>query len=238
MAMQNDETSVASSPVDRSKGTGGNYLRRLCRGDVPLVITYWVWGVLVGGVGFTVLNAIVEVNYLRISTMAYGTIGIVAFYILGMAFAVFLWVAIWRSAGKYEGEGWGAVARVAVVLGVLMGLGQVALVVLEDEAAALVEQTRLANRGLPMMLDQNTRLDSVRLIPDEYRYWNTLMNSKAAELEQNAFVLRSRIALSDNLCDDADTRAALDAGVTFFYVYNDTDGDLIAEVPVTVIDCD
>jgi hypothetical protein len=51
-----------------------NYLVRLFKGDVPLIITYWVFGVLIGGVINIGALSILEVNYSSLVMKENGTL--------------------------------------------------------------------------------------------------------------------------------------------------------------------
>jgi lipopolysaccharide export LptBFGC system permease protein LptF len=85
----------------------GNYLTRLWRGQIPLGMTYWVWGVL--------LNAFMRNLLIQGATTPYR----VTYFV----YYAFTMVAIWRSAGRYQGQRiWTTLARVSVILGVVFTL--------------------------------------------------------------------------------------------------------------------
>lgn len=238
--MGSSESSGTGPSLGPLSESDRGYFGRLFAGDEPLVITYWVWGGLVGGTGFTILNALLEANYMQIAAMPFGVFAINSFYFVAIAYSIFIWIAIWRSAGKYQGGGWGSAARVMVVLAVLAFIGQLVLSVEDGEysASSYAEQTRLINKSLPMMLDDSTRLESANLTPTEYRYWNTIIGITVAEIDRKEFELRMKVGLANGLCTKPDTRATLESGVTFVYVYNDPVGEHIADVSVTAENCE
>lgn len=219
--------------------TSGNIVTRLFNGDVSLVMTYWVWGGLVYGGGFTLLNAILEANYMQVVTLPYGVFIVNSFYLIALAVGVFIWIAIWRSAGKYQGGVWGRAARVMVVIGVLVTLNVFMTATEDGELTDAVygEQSLLINKSLPMMIDESTRLESVTLTRTEYRYRNTMIDWTAAEVNKAEFMLRMRVSIAGQICDTRDTRAALESGVIYIYTYNDAVGDHIADVTLTVDNC-
>ena len=91
----------------------GPYLTRLWRGEVPLAETYLAWGVALGLLLFLLFR------------LTYGILLEIRLLLLFLAFAhaVFISVAIWRSAGRYTGPTiWGVLARVVVVLRILRAL--------------------------------------------------------------------------------------------------------------------
>ena len=85
------------------------FLRLWC-GDVRLVITYWVFGVLLGWlIGISVGILFVALN--------------VPLYVTSLVMLppiIFVLVAIWRSANKYTGpRGWKKAAQMSVVLTII-----------------------------------------------------------------------------------------------------------------------
>ena len=104
-----------------------SYVKRFWRGEIPLVITYWVFGGIVSGViivvGYLLTNYL---EYLEISGRSYGSlyavVGLLTFLylIFILVYMIFLWVAIWRSSNRYEGpRSWAFLAKMTVVINVL-----------------------------------------------------------------------------------------------------------------------
>ena len=105
-------SSVLPEPV--SPRRSGRLLRRLWRGEAPLVETFWIWGV---GVNLLLLLVVI------VAGPAAPLIGMLALIvgwlavILAIAYLPFIAVAIWRSAGRYKGPAiWSVLARTVVVL--------------------------------------------------------------------------------------------------------------------------
>lgn len=87
--------------------TNKNILSRLWSGEVALIKTYWLWGVLVS----IVLSFGVGIAPLINQTLA---MVISAFAVM---YAIFISVAIWKSATRYEGKPfWKYLAKIAVIL--------------------------------------------------------------------------------------------------------------------------
>lgn len=90
-------------------------VRNLWRGDVSLVKTYWIYGVVVG-ICFAIVFAFIEYQ----SSGLHAGLGPV--FILGLIFCYFVYtsfinVAVWRSAGKYPGpRRWARLARIMVLV--------------------------------------------------------------------------------------------------------------------------
>lgn len=99
-----------------------NYLVRLFKGDVRLVITFWVWGFLVASLLAT-LPYLLDVWGAYVLSRSDFSLEWLRFVILfafvfGLAYMIFVWIAIWRSAGNYQGRFWGTAARIWVSLSI------------------------------------------------------------------------------------------------------------------------
>jgi|LQYC01.1.fsa_nt_gi hypothetical protein len=93
-------------------------IRDLWRGDVPLVKTYWLFGV-VAGIFLTIAFAYIEYQSAVFST-AIGVIFVLGLVVCAFVYSVFISFAIWRSANKYQGlQRYAILAKVAVILGVM-----------------------------------------------------------------------------------------------------------------------
>ena len=97
-------------------------IKDLWHGDVPLVMTYWVYGIIFGNIaGYSIL-------YLMDGAIVNDMIsGVLILYIVFIALLVHILVSIWRSSSNYistkKSEGnsafWGYAAKVMVALAVL-----------------------------------------------------------------------------------------------------------------------
>ena len=88
--------------------------RSLWRGEMPLIVTYWLYGVL----GSVLLNVplIVAEEY-SVDSPA-GTLAVFGYSLIVLAYSVFVAVAIWRAATRHEGSRlWAGLAKVVVILG-------------------------------------------------------------------------------------------------------------------------
>ena len=104
------------------------FLKILWRGEIPLVRTYWVFGVLFLSLltipsYFTVPIVSGSANLEPSASTVFGGM---AYAIFVFAYTVFVSVAIWRSAGRYEGQPiWAILARVMVVIGLIQAAFQI-----------------------------------------------------------------------------------------------------------------
>ena len=93
-------------------------IRYLWCGDIPLVKTYWLFGV-VAGIMFNIAFTYIEYQG-EIFTSGFAdffVLGLILFYFI---YSGFICVAIWRSANKYQGlQRYAVLAKFAVILGVI-----------------------------------------------------------------------------------------------------------------------
>ena len=115
-------------PVGRP-GNIWSLVRALWHGDVPLWKTYWLFGVI-GNLVFNVALFYIEITADRF----YSVPGSVAVFwsiaVASLAYAIWVLVGIWRSAGRYLDERrglvrYGILARFSVLLGGLRTLTDV-----------------------------------------------------------------------------------------------------------------
>ena len=102
--------SVDAAAASPASGLPTRVLVPLWRGHVPLSRTYWGWG-MAGGLAMAVVVAIADAIGLLWLQL------VVALF--AVAYSVVITVAIWRSAGRYEGpQIWGHLARIAVAMSI------------------------------------------------------------------------------------------------------------------------
>ena len=99
-----------------------NLLVRLWRGDVRLVITFWVFGVLMSaivGIPLGILSATLRSPWLV--------------YVIAFPIIIFQSVSIWRSANKYQGQvSIMKLAKISVFLGVFFSALDLLLFILNS----------------------------------------------------------------------------------------------------------
>ena len=125
--MTDDQTEASGAPESTTPPaqfdlTSSGYVGRLWRGEVSLSVTYWVWGVLVNILTRALIVFAVLVTHARSVVLGLGLLYIV--------YGLFMFVAIWRSAGRYGGRRiWADLARVSLVLVIVV---RVAIVLLGE----------------------------------------------------------------------------------------------------------
>lgn len=213
-----------------------NFIIRLFKGDVSLVVTYWVFGVLIGGVVARILLAAIEFNYSQLAMSKNGLLLVQSFYWVIIAYSAFILISIWRSAGKYEGSSiWTGLARAAVILNALSFAANFWMA--SDTEYALKEEIRMMNKSLPTMVDNDTRLDHVSLQEKNMLYNYTLTNWLAANLDLERFNSIMQPKLKTNACETDETKSLLEEGRSINYVYRDKDSNPVSKITVKLGDC-
>ena len=100
--------------------------RRVWRGEARLWVAFWIWGV--GGNMAWLGLLVLVVGTTRLGTVPEPWAWPV--YLASLAWFVFVSVAIWRSAGRYEGPRvWAVLARAGVLVGVVRMAAEAAVLV-------------------------------------------------------------------------------------------------------------
>lgn len=216
------------------------FFTRLFRGDISLPITYWVFGVLIGNVAFQIILKVIEFKYIDIATSQVGSWAVIAFYWLAIGYSIFMLIAIWRSAGKYKGKAvWAGLARVAVVLGTLVLIGNLIIGLKQgsDADLALSEEIKMINKSLPSLIDNDTRLDYVSIQDKDVYYNYTLVNWLAADLDTSRFISVMTPKVKTAQCANGETRPLLNEGRKLVYMYRDKASKPVAKIVVEKSDC-
>jgi hypothetical protein len=208
--------------------TKAPYFTRLWRGEIGLAVTFWIWGFLVFAV-FRVVDVTVELNAVAVAKF----IGwYYVFMAVSLAYSVFAWVAIWRSASRSTAKAGPGLAQLWVVLGILGSA--VAYGALYNDLAKKVSESDVAamalelSRSLPTKLDEVTVLEKVsaRGKTITYRYGIT------GELDMNLM----KNTLVSGLCADEAQVKLLRSDVLMEYTYHGVDREF-GTIAISKKDC-
>jgi hypothetical protein len=216
------------------------FVTRLFRGDISLPITYWVFGVLIGNVAFQIILKVIEFRYIDIATSQVGSWAVMAFYWLAIGYGIFMLIAVWRSAGNFKGKAvWAGLARIAVVLGTLVLIGNLIIGLKQgsDTDLALSEEIKMINKSLPSLIDNDTRVDHVSIQGKDVYYNYTLVNWLAADLDISRFISVMTPKVKTGQCANDETRPLLNAGRKLVYMYRDKASKPVAKIVVEKSDC-
>ena len=75
-------------------------LHRLWRGEAPLPQAFWNWAVF-GGIA---VNGLTSILFLTLLMYGQTVTAFIAGYALSVPYNIFVTVAVWRSAARYDGD--------------------------------------------------------------------------------------------------------------------------------------
>ena len=92
-------------------------LRRLWLGDMRLADAFWNWAVI-GGV---VVNGLTSILFFALLLAEWTITAFIAGYALSVPYNIVATVAVWRSAGRYNGDRrWADAARIVTTAGMIL----------------------------------------------------------------------------------------------------------------------
>ena len=216
-----------------------NFFIRLLNGDIPLPVTYWVFGFLIGNVLFRIIFFAIERNYTAIVLSKHGLtyINVIIYFSLAYSFAIL--VATWRSATNYnKSEFWANAAKGTVVLGFLL-LGKTLLDVYKSRTnyiESIKAELPMLQQSLPMMVDEITRFDQVKLQDKELIYTYTIINAASTDYDKQLFKDEAKKILVDG-CGTTVDLGYLKFGGSYTFSYFGIDELLIADISISESDC-
>jgi len=231
IAHVDDDVEVAShDAASRSRTRNSSpYILRLWRGDIGLGTTFWIWGFLVF-LAFRGINALADRNL--VALVPYMN-WYYAFSAFSLAYGIFIWIAIWRSANNSPRSTGPGLAKLWVVLAVFSTVGSYHLTYLSPtlstysqcDISALADQLSL---GLPTRMDEITVLDSITASDRTLTYTYTIESQANDELDQN--MLKSNV--TEKACAESDIAELVESDVSLNFVYSDSRGNRITSVQV------
>lgn len=107
----------------------------------------------------------------------------------------------------------------------------------ENLNAALMKAASDLNATLPMMVDEETRLDSTMGVDRRFRYNYTLVNFAAEDVDATAVRDVMEPNLNNTVCSTADMKYFVDNNVPVTYAYYGMNGIEIVTITVDTSKC-
>lgn len=217
-----------------------SYLVKLFRGDISLPVTYWVFGVLIGNIGFLALNKLLELYFFNLASHQYSNQLFLIFNLIVVLFTTFIFIAIWRSSNKYVGADiWKNLARLAIIIGAIkLSYGMyTAYGPIESYATSLKQEVILMNKSLPIMLDGATRLDRAEFQGNQLSYYYTLVLASIEWIKLDKFSDQKKKLFLDSSCDKDGLLPALEEGISVNFIFFDKNNIEVTTVSINHSDC-
>lgn len=109
-----------------------------------------------------------------------------------------------------------------------------------DDLASMIEAVvRVANSQieLPILVDEETRLEAIRAVGEALEYQFTLVNYAAEELDREALAQNLQPGVVLQVCSQPSLKRLLDGGASTFFRYRGNDAEEVAAIRVTHADC-
>lgn len=217
-------------------------LKDLLKGNVRLVIVYWVFGVLVGII-YQVGGFFLTKYYFSLMQSPSGKALLYAYVFFPFIWFPLIYIAIWRSANKYTGwRGWAILAKLAVILGSIMLIYYAYQIFLNTTKTSLTvndiaTNTQILNRSLPVMLDAETQFTSATVDQSTLTYHYKLINQDISQLDVPKFSTLLNEQLIKTGCARADVQKIMASGMSIDYEYVDKNNQPITTVHFHQSDC-
>lgn len=206
--------------------------KKLWKGEYPLWVTFWIFGVLVNILFRVSFYYIENSNYIAF-LKNFGIYSIYLLFFIVILYSVFIWITIWRSSNNYKGSQYlAAAAKLTVILGALNTLfnyntGLLNTFLSNKEPSIndqLKETSLLLNKSLPIKVDASTELYKVSSGKNQLIYYYRL---NALNEQQKEYIKGNWPNIQTNLhdsiiakgCNDKDIKYFLTRDVELIYYY-------------------
>jgi hypothetical protein len=224
--------------ISQEPSSKANIFIRLFRGDVSLPITYWVFGVGTNII-LRLVNFFLEKNSSQIIMYEYGQIGIHIYFWFTNLINIFMFIAIWRSARKYEqSPGWAGAAKIIVLLAAIALTFNLYSIYFSESDESLQSEIEFSNKSLPIMIDDETRLDKMALKDRNIYYYYSMMQNDKSEMDINYFSVMLRKNLIEHACKDKVIQKLMKQNRKVIYDYKDKNNNFVTDVVLEASDCE
>lgn len=148
-----------------------------------------------------------------------------------------LFMSIWSLNGNKKIKGFLLGLGIGFILHFSIG---VAVGYLKAEERAIDKAISASNEGLPVMIDEDTRLDSVSIDQKTKNYSlnMSLVNLAQSEIDVAFLQEAFETSIKPSICSDTTFKVFFDEGYKITYSYKDKAGLLVAKDTVNPKDCE
>lgn len=218
-------------------------IKKLWNGDVRLVITYWVYFVLISFVYGMIVKAL-EGSFVDLATTLSGRMVIYFIVVFHFIYFPFIFVAVWRSANKYKkSKGLASVAKIIVIINVIVFLLVSAEIIkqifFDKPSVNQVIQITLTsiNKRSPRMIDNDTELLNASFTNNIFSYNYKLIDKDISTFDSQTFISQMQQKLLKLVCTSDTFKFFSDNGVSTSFNYADKQGTPITQILIKPGDC-
>jgi hypothetical protein len=165
----------------------------------------------------------------------FSTLAVVA---LIYVYGIFITIALWRSAKKYEGPAiWAILVYIIIIFSILNAVRGLITGGNKDRHAKSIAEAMHENMHLPIMVGDGIELRRISGKDDNIYYFFILTNQSISNLNTKQFITSLTPTVKKKLCSEKETRALLDDKIKLTYVYLDNARQAIGYIDVVKKDC-
>ncbi len=215
----------------------------LLKGTIPLVFTYWLFGVL-PAIIYGLIGMIFDKYYLKISLIPHIEWLFYLYLIFPFIYFPFISIAIWNSSNQYtKHKLWPVLAKIAVILGslfLLLGVFHIINQLLHRNNVAykITQEVKLINKSLPVKIDDETEIEAVYFNnKNRVTYVYRLINKDKSDISINIFSFLIKPKLIHLVCNNNALKDYVSKGISISYHIIDRKGANVYDFTVTSNDC-
>jgi len=220
-----------------SEHTNESYFRKLIKGDIPLVTSFWGWFVFV----FLLMNIFIDFNFENsdlFRTQTQQTIDML-FYFLTIIYAVLIFIAVYRSALKHKGSKFFILfTKIVVTIHLLFSLTTAIDIVrvyfFEDYA--IESEINSLKQGLPIPVDTYTNLTDINKIDKDILYTYQFLKINIQDAPEHNY-RRFKKRVQESICENENNLSLLKKDYIMKYKYIDKFGSEILNITTNKESC-
>ncbi|BCA93785.1 hypothetical protein TUM19329_01460 [Legionella antarctica] len=215
---------------------------KLLKGTIPLVFTYWLFGVLPALI-YGMAGVLFDKYYLKISLIPHIKWFLYLYLIFPFLYFPFIFIAIWNSSNQYsKNRLWPILAKLAVILGTLFLLAGVFHIIKQlmhrnDVTYKITQEVNLINKSLPVKVDDKTEIEAISFDNNRVTYVYRLINKDKSSISINVFSFLIKPRLIHLVCNNVALKEYVLKEIAISYHIIDQKRAHVYDFTVTSKDC-
>jgi hypothetical protein len=220
-----------------SETNNESYFRKLIKGQVKLVTTFWVWFVLITlAINIFVDNNFKNIDYHRTQNEQIFSIII---YFLIFIYSILIFIAIQRSANTYLGNKlWPFLAKVIISVNLFYSLFSAydLLRILVFDDYAIKSEIKNFKKNLPLKVNAFSELMDIG-IKEKNIYYTYKLESIDRKINDTYNLNKLKSQVQDSLCEEKNTLKLLKKDYILNYKYIDKNEEKLIDIITNKSSC-